>query len=91
MKRVVLGLGLLGISVASASGCDDTRPVVGLPPDGQAGEMSQGEAVAGAAAGGSAPVATSPGSGGVPGAGGQNDGGQPAEVGDAGGAAAEQP
>ncbi len=58
MKRLVVMLGLLGIGIGSASGCaDDNRPVVGIEPQGNAGEMSQGgEPVAG---GGSSHAGTS--------------------------------
>jgi hypothetical protein len=61
MKRLVLGLGLLGIAIGSASGCDDARPVVGLPPDGQAGGVSQGgdPGTGGVAGGDSARAGTS--------------------------------
>jgi len=74
MKRLVVVLGLLGVGIGCANGCaDDNRPVVGIEPDGNAGETSQGGDHA-ADGGGSARAGASS-------AGSLNQGGAPADGG----------
>ena len=83
MKRLVIGLGWLATASVGASGCDDTRPVVGIAPDGEAGEMSRAGAPSTSDGGGA------PSTSGAPSLAGQNEGGRPAQVGGAGGAGAD--